>query len=322
MYLHLMRWMYPLWEGEGASGGTGGEGGESGGTTTTTTTTTEQPVSLRAQMASQLSETEQPIFSKWAEGYKTDQEFLLGALNMRQQFDARVPVPKADSKPEEISKYFERVGKPADAKAYEYDFGKDDNGKPRELPDTDRARFEAFKVHAFENNYTQTQFKAGIDFIEKDIAAQETQSVEMLNRAQEDSVRELKKQWGPDYDANLAAAIDGGTAFAHDEKAWVDFVNLPITAPNGMQIKIGDHPTFLQAMAKVGRASSEDQRVRNLRQSGEAETIQAKIGEIEQEAIKAGKSTASEPYYSRLRALHQKLTPNKPMSGMGANGFG
>jgi hypothetical protein len=317
--------MYPFWapEGEGDPGGGAGGGGVTPpGTGSGGGGGSEQALSLRAQMASQLGEEERGGFSKWADGYTTDKEFVLGAMNMRQQFDARVPVPGENAKPEEWDKYFQRVGKPPEAKAYAYDFGKDEKGAPRELPDGDRARFEAFKEHAHAHHYTQKQFEAGVKFLEADIAKQESEFVTQLERAQDDSIKHLKQEWGPDYDSNLAAATDGGVAFAPDEASWVEFVNLPLTGPNGTQIKVGDHPTFLKAWAKVGRSVSEDQRVRDLRQSGEADNIQTQILAIEDEAIKANKSTASEPYASRLRTLYKKLTPNTPMNGSGRGGYG
>lgn len=316
MQTRWMQWMRPFWapEGEAAAGGEGAGGvtpppGGGGGS--------QEPVSLRAQMASMLDSDMRPGFEKWANTYTTDEEFARGTLNKHQQFDARVPLPKDDSKPEEIDKFYQRIGKPPSPKEYSYDFGKDEEGKPRELPDGDRARLEAFKEYAHANHYTQKQFEAGLKFLDEDNAKQETEFAATLDRAQENSIKTLKQEWGPDYEANLDAAIEGGVAFAPDEASWKEFVNLPLAGG----IKVGDHPTFLKTMAKLGRASAEDQRVRTMHQSGEADNIQAEIGKIEQAAIAAGKSTASEPYYSQLRTLHKKLQP-KVMSGQGANGFG
>lgn len=319
----FFRWMQPLWEGEGAGSGGGEAGkpaGEGGKPTGGGAGGGES--SLRAQLASQLGEEERGGFSKWAETYPTDKDFAVATMTMRQQFDARVPVPGEGAKPEEVSKYFERVGKPTEAKAYAYDFGKDDKGKPIELPDTDRARFEAYKEFAFSQNMTQAQFAENIKWYEDANQNDNQAMVEMLDRAQDDSAKLMKQEWGPDYEANLAAATDGGLAFAPDAQSWEEFVNLPLVGPDGKQIKVGDHPTFLRTFAKLGRATAEDTRVRNLNTSGEAASVQDAINKIEQEAIAAHKSTASEPYVSRLRPLYQKLHNNTPMGGVNRGRFG
>lgn len=309
------RWMQLFWDGEtgGTAGGTD-SGGDKGAET--------PPPSLRAQLAGQLDEADRGGFSKWADTYTTDKEFVLGAVNMRSQFDARVPVPGQDAKPEEVGKYFERVGKPGKAADYTYDWGKGEDGKPVQLSDSERADFEGFKEFAHGEHLTQKQFEKALGFYYDRDAKVNAGLVDVLNRAQDNSAKELKAEWGPDYDANIAASVDGGLAFAHDAKAWEEFVNLPLTGPNGMQIKVGDHPTFMKAWAKVGRATTEDTRVRNLTTSGEAASIQAEITRVEQEAITAGKSTAVEPYFTRLNTLYKKLNNNTPMSGFGRSGFG
>lgn len=316
------RWLQIFMEGEGASGGQGDQGGSSGGSSGAGGGEGGgQALSLRAQLASQLDEGERGGFSKWADTYTDDKSFVLGAFNMRQQFDARVPVPAKDAKPEEFDKFYQRVGKPPEAKAYKYERNGED-GKPIKLADADQARLEAWKEHVHKYHYTQEQFDGGVKFFEEDSARQEQATIEMLDHAQDSSAKAMKAKWGPDYELNLAAAKDGGLAFAPSEQDWEAFVNLPVFMADGKQIKIGDHPTFLETFAKIGRATAEDTRVRNLNTSGEASTIKDAIGAIEQEAIKAGKSTASEPYFSKLRDLHKKLNNNTPMSGTGRPGFG
>jgi len=298
MLLRRNLWMFPLWEGEGAGGGEGAgdKGGEGGD---------KAAVSLREQLATTLPDTEREGFQKWASTYTDDTEFVRGAFNMRQQFDARVPVPGKDAKPEDYDKFFQKVGKPAAPKDYAFDWGKGEDGKPVQLPDSDAARFESFKEYAHQHHFTQGQFEAGIKFLNEDNAKQEAEFEAMLDREHENSLKAMKAEWGPDFEPNVQAALDGGLAYAPDEKAWTDFVNLPLAG--GMLV--GDHPTLLKTMAKVGRASAEDQRVRDLRSSGEAETIQAQIAAIENEAIKAGKSTSSEEYHNRLMPLYKKLEP-------------
>ena len=293
-------------DGAGSDGGAGAAGGSGA----------EQSLSLRAQLASALDVAEREPFVKWADGYTTDKDFAKAAVNMRTAFDSRVPIPKPDDKPEVIDKFWQKVGKPAEAKAYNYDWGNDAEGKPRQLDDGEVARFEGFKDYAYQHNFTQRQFEAGIKFLEEDTAKQETAFAARIASAQTDSVSRLKQDWGSDYDDNLAAATDAGVAFADNVDDWSSFVNLPLA--DG--VRVGDHPTLLRMMAKIGRANGEDQRVRNMTASGESEDIKSQIAAIEDEALSKGSSTSAPEFHKRLQPLYEKLYPKKH-SGQ-AGGFG
>lgn len=272
-------------------------------------------VSLRASLASNFEGDDRNDFENWANQYTTDADWAKSAFSMRRQFDARVPVPKPDD-PKAMDKFFQRVGKPADPKAYTYDFGKDESGNPVQLDDGQRAQFEQFKEFAHKNHYTQAQFEQAIKFQTEMVGRQETEFDGRIKAARERSVDELREEWGPDFENNINAAVDGGILYAGDEQSWRSFVNLPLA--NGMLV--GDHPTFLRTMAKVGRATGEDQRIRQMKSSGEAENVQTEIKRLEQEAYDKGMSTSQEPYHSQLDRLYKKLYPKKHTGG--GMGFG
>lgn len=325
------RYFVPLREGEGGSGGGGGaEGGDKSAAGQQDSgsaakdgaggkggegTGGSPALSTRSALASHFEGDDRSDFESWANSYTTDAEWAKSAFSMRRQFDARVPVPKPDDE-KGWDKFFQRAGKPKDAKEYNFDFGKAEDGKPVQLDDTQRGAYESFKEFAHKNHLTQKQFENMVKFQGEMAGRQEIELDGRIKQARERSVDELRNEWGPDFENNVNAAVDGGILYAGNEEAWRSFVNLQLA--NGMLV--GDHPTFLRTMAKVGRATGEDQRIRQMKSSGEAENVQGEIKRLEQEASEKGMSTAQEPYHSQLDRLYKKLYPKKHSGG--GMGFG
>jgi hypothetical protein len=301
--------------GGGADGGAGGGGNDGGNGGVNPNPGAAQ--SLRSQLAAALPEADRDPFNKWAGGFATDTDFAKSALNLRSTYDNRVPIPKPDDKPEVIKGFWQKVGMPKEAKEYAYDFGKTEDGKPVALDDDETARFERFKEYAHEHNFTQSQFTAGVKFLEEDTAKQMTAVTAASNKATADSEKLLKSEWGPDFDDNLAFAEDAAVDFAGKDE-WTKLAELRLEG--GM--KVGSHPTLVKMLAKIGRMNGNDQRVRRMNETGEAEDIKAKIAEIEEEAFKAGQSTAEERWHKQLQPLYEKLYPTKHTNVMGGRGFG
>jgi hypothetical protein len=256
--------------------------------------------SLRASMSELLGDTERPDFEKWSSGYTTDKDFAVAAVNLRKTYDARVPVPGKDAKPEEMAKYFSRVGMPKSPGDYKFDFGS------VEIGDHDKARFEEFRQYAFDNFYTQPQFEKAVGFYTDTNVKQTEVKLGMAEQFQKSTVDTLKKEWGVDYDENLMFARDAGSQFAGDEE-WKAFADTRLE--NGMFA--GDHPTVMKMMAKIGRGINEDTRARMVMKGSEVEGYQAQIAAIEKEAFEKKSSTYQEPYASQLEVLYKKLYPGK-----------
>lgn len=311
------RWMHPYFKpdddaGAGGGGGsdeqTGGQGG-GGGDASGGGGGAPPPgdLSLRARLAGALSEEERPAFQRWADSYTSDAEFARGAVTMRSQFDGRVPIPTETATPEQVDKFWQKLGKPAEAKAYAFDFGKNDDGTPVELDDDNASWLESYKEHAHKHHYTQAQFQSGVEFFQDLEGKRQEIAVQRNNRMIDETEAALKKEWGPDYDANILAATDAGVEYSGSEQEWLEFAEMPLA--NGM--KVGAHPTLVKALAKVGRSIAEDQRVRNMHTSGEADDIKAQIATLEEEAYKAGSTPSQEPWHGRINTLYQKLYPKK-----------
>ncbi len=290
----------------GGAGGAGGEGGAPGGVPGGDKGAGggQQQLSLRAQMASMLEGDAKSQFEEWGKKYATDADFGKAIHNMRSTYDQRVVMPGADAPPEERHKFFQKLGKPNTATDYKFEWGD-------EKPDNaTTARFEAFKKFAFDENLTQTQFEKLVQLNNKFAADDGEAALAQLDEAQERSSEALRKAWGVDYDANLEYAIAAGADLADSSDEWKALMDMPIIGKEGT-MRVGDHPTLLKVLAKVGRAYSEDTRIRISEKTGERQSIQAQIEAIEEEARKAGRKTSEEHYHNRLMPLYAKLHPGK-----------
>lgn len=271
----------------------------------------ERELSLRARLADSFeTDEEKAAFRQRAEKYGTDKDFAKTVNSMFNTYDQRVPLPGADSKPEDWHKLYTRLGKPESPVDYKYDWGE------TKLDDATTQRVEAFKQYAHEHNFTQAQFEKSLSFY-NDLQAKEFEAAAgQIDSFQLKTTEVLRKEWGADFETNLEHAKAAGAEFCDSPEEYKALMDMTIMGEQGA-MRIGDHPTLLKIMAKIGRAYSEDARIRNMEKSGEAEGIQAKIAEIEEAARKANVSTSQEPYHSQLAPLYQKLFPKKHKVGQG-----
>lgn len=306
-------------EGEGGAGGgaggdAGGAGGAGGGAAggaggvvgggNSEQQQQQQQLSLRAQLAASLDGDDRKGFEDWTNKYATDKDWVKATHNMRSTYDQRATIPGADAPKEERHKFFTKLGKPETPTDYKFDWGE---AKP-DNPTT--ARFEAFKQFAHEHDLTQGQFEKLVS-LNNQFSQQDTEAaMAQLEEAQGKTAGLLREEWGPDFEANLEYAKAAGADFADTPEEWKALMDMPIIGKEGT-MRVGDHPVMLKVLAKIGRAYSEDARVRVMERTGETQSLQAKIAEIEEEAAKANRKTSEAYYHNRLAPLYAKLYPGK-----------
>jgi hypothetical protein len=202
-------------------------------------------------------------YGKWAEGlndagkkdyakrFKSVDEVLDGALNLRKEMSSRVKVPGEKAKPEEVEAFRKAIGADPDPAKYEV--------TPPEgvqLGDIDKAFLGAAQQIAAENGVPVSVFKAQagehfklVQQIQEKVAAEVAQY-------EKDAVKRLKTEHGTDYDKRLVAGnalidkIDKTgevRAFLDDTVTW-----------NGVSIKVGSHPALVNVLAELGLRMGED----------------------------------------------------------------
>ena len=146
--------------------------------------------------------------------------------------------PGENASEEDKAQFFARIGRPETADAYEIDFSEVPDG----FIDKDKAIAD-IKKSAYEAGLSAVQAKK----LAASTAATLKQQVAALADARKTADTELRKEWGEHYDDNLA--LVGKVVNEYGGDGIVHFLD---------KTGAGNNPDFIQMMAKLGQALSED----------------------------------------------------------------
>jgi hypothetical protein len=184
---------------------------------------------------------------KLADRYTSPAELAKALSEANSEISKRVKVPGEGASEEEVAKYRKSIGVPDKADAYEV-------ARPEHIAEdmfkseAVQGVFNGLKAAAHQHNLSQTQ----LDGLTKWYFAHEAETMQAVTKADEQHMAaaeaSLRKEWGKDYDLNLAYANEALGRFGgiHD-----------------MELKGGtllrNHPAFVKTMAEFGRATGEGQ---------------------------------------------------------------
>ena len=151
-------------------------------------------------------------------------------------------IPGENATPEEMSAYYNSLGRPETADVYEL-------SEPKDMPDGmvyDAERTKAFAEIAHKEGVTAKQLsalhKAWNDNVREQIEAQNTEVTKFAT----ESTAEIKKEWGADFEANLAQADT-----AIDKIFGPDFNKML------KDTGLANHPDVVRGMFKASQAIGE-----------------------------------------------------------------
>jgi len=163
-------------------------------------------------------------------------------------------IPGENAKPEEVSAFYERLGRPkteADYKFDPVDLPKDKDGKP--LMQINDELSKSFLKLAHENGLTNKQaaasFKLYNDHMINTFRAQQEATIKELQA----SAVALKTEWGDKFDANREIVRRGYLEFGGEE-----FQTLLDSATLADGTKLGNHPLFMKTFLKIGSSMLDD----------------------------------------------------------------
>ena len=174
--------------------------------------------------------------------YKTPDDLVKGHLEAVKLIGSKgVIIPGKDAKPEDVDKFYNTLGRPEKAEGYKFTpiEGIPDALKP--VPEVEAA------VKGLFHKAGITQAQA--DLIQSEYTKMQMQSIakqqESFTAQRQAAETALRNEWAQDYDKNIALArrvveVVGGKGAAD---AFGD---------------IGNNPTVLKFLAKVGKSMSED----------------------------------------------------------------
>tara|TARA_R110002110_G_scaffold74463_2_gene196966 strand:- start:676 stop:1668 length:993 start_codon:yes stop_codon:yes gene_type:complete len=136
-----------------------------------------------------------------AMGSYTNMEAMLGKTN-------KVVVPGAESTPEEIALFNEKMGVPSDSKGYEF---KKPEAVPDELWSTEEVGAYAELAHKV--GLTPKQAQDIADWQAGRATAAHGQMVDQITTSRDQASAALKSEWGADYADNVAKSERGAALF-------------------------------------------------------------------------------------------------------------
>lgn len=211
-----------------------------------------------------------------------------------------VIIPGPNATPAERDAFYNALGRPA--KPEEYGFTKPDKIGDRAVPDT---AWDAKRA----GTWQQKLFEMGVpkDTAQKIMQAAVEESMTglgMIEEARQAMVKQgtdaLKKEWGADFDTNLAAAKR-----AADEFGGKELIDHP---------GLANDPIMIRALAKIGAKMTEAPG-KGIRQQGGEQRLTAADARVEAQKItadianrsKADRSFKNTPEYAQLAARKTEL---------------
>jgi hypothetical protein len=250
-----------------------------------------------SSFASGLEGPDAEAFSSYASRYQDPSSFAKGFVNLRKSFDSRIPLPGPDADESQWGEIYDKLGRPSDPTQYQFNHLQD----APELADIEVEARENFRGVAHRLGLTQKQIDGLTQWNDSFRKTQYEAFENAPKYAAEKAKEVLTKKYGPDRDRNLNVYRNTAKQYFGED----------LDAASRLRLDDGsfalDHPAIVDAFIRIGLERQEDQRGIPMLSSGERESVMSQIQQIEQEAIQNRKSTAEEPYYSRLRNLYQKL---------------
>lgn len=172
------------------------------------------------------------------------------AYDLRRKLSRALTPPGKDADAEEIRAFRRRLGVPDSIDDYGYE-------RPA-LPDhlapdeAGAARERAFLEHALELGLTREQARGVLDWHYRMAVDLDADLSRELADGRAQSEAALRREWGGEYEAKLAAAHRAAVAFGGAE--MLGFLNdLSVEG-----VRLADHPRLVRAFAEAGRRLGED----------------------------------------------------------------
>ena len=190
--------------------------------------------------------------AKAAGKFASPADVLKSYVALERRLGRAVVLPRADASPEELKQFNRRLGVPDGPEGYRIDVpgwlvdeASDGGGQP-----VLQQRFLA-AMHAA--GARPAEVTAAVDWYVREVEGMRQERMAAERRLREKAESELRREWGSDFDRNIALARRAFGRFGEEGGGNLDSLTL------GDGQTLGDHPGFLRLLARVGSAVAEDQ---------------------------------------------------------------
>ena len=244
---------------------------------------------------------------KAAGKFASPADVLKSYVALERRLGRAVVLPSADASPEEVMRFNRRLGVPDGPEGYRIDLpgwlaGEESgDGQQPAL----QQRFLA-AMHAA--GARPAEVKAAVDWYVGEVEALGRERSAAARRLRDTAQSELRRDWGPDFDRNMALARRALGQFGEGNGEDV----LSLTLSDGRAL--GDHPGFLRLLARAGGAIAEDPALLGAASSPPGD-LRARIDALHALSPAAYKSSAVQ---AELGALYRELHDAEVGGGRGA----
>lgn len=226
--------------------------------------------------------------------FKSVQDFAKSYSEQRKMIGSMVKIPGEDATPEELDKFFQKIGKPTDAAGYELS---------KELPEgltLNEDMYNEFGQVALESNLTKGQVSKLYEWYNNKTAAlyQEVaqQQQAALQQEIEQGVSDLKKEWGSEYKENIQVAVNTAKQFLSQEtRNYLD------------KTRLGNNVNLIKDFYAISKLISGDSIKGNKEGQGEPETLSGLNQEL-RDILMAKDYTRNSELQAKARKLSERIT--------------
>lgn len=174
--------------------------------------------------------------------YKKVEDLARGHVETKRMVGDRVKIPDENASPEEVAKFYARLGRPETPDGYEFSTVE----LPQEMP-INESMIKSFKTKAHELGLSKKQADGIYTDYLNNFKEMHTKVLQDYEAGVNQQLDVLKGRWGDDFEKNKNAAVQ---AFNH-------------FAPDGLKATVekegwGNHPDFVELFHNIAMATSED----------------------------------------------------------------
>ena len=169
--------------------------------------------------------------------FKDVESLAKTVVHQQKQMGNRIPIPKTD---EEKMEVYNKLGRPETADKYDVSVPEDYKAY---IPEEN---FNQFKNIAHQIGLNNEQAKALVDYQVKTLEHQINNQPQQLEEGRKESEKNLKEEWGYDYDKKVRQAQRALQVYGDDEIRQL------------MNTEAGNHPAVIKLFARLGEDVTED----------------------------------------------------------------
>ncbi len=252
----------------------------------------------RASTSDWRASIEDPELRKAAQRFNSVADLVKAHGDLRRKLSTAIAPPGADASPAERATYRRRLGVPSTPEDYGYTVP---DGAAQSLGDGLDHGLQEFLTTMHEAAAPRGVVHAALNWYFDHVETGAQQAAAQQAQATADAEALLRREWGGDYERNIALAARGLAQFFGDESAEIKALHL---AGGGM---LGSHPGFVRGLAQIGALTVEGSLHVGGTGAATASGAEERIKELRALQDTDPHAYASAPVQNELRSLYEAL---------------